>query len=64
MRRTLFGWQVPGGYCLSKVPPDLPQLPRDVHPTIDAAEGAAMKRKAVVVWCGPALAEKARLEAA
>lgn len=65
-RRVLYGWLVEssGRYCVSKIPPDLPQLPFHLFATIGAAEAEATRRKAIVVWSGPALAEKNRQEAA
>lgn len=65
-RRILYGWLVEasGRYCVSKIPPDLPQLPIHLFDTIGAAEADAMRRKSVVIWSGPALAEKTRQEAA
>lgn len=62
LRRILYGWRGPGGtgYCLSKIPPDVPLLPLDCHSTIDDAEKSADDRKAIVIWCGSALLEKQR----
>lgn len=65
-RRILYGWLVEasGRYCISKVPPDLPQIPFHLFETISAAETEAARRKSLVVWSGPALAEKNRQVAA
>lgn len=61
-KRVLYGWRIEGTakYCLSRYPPDLPQLPVAQFASIDAAELTAETRKAVVVWCGAARAEKQR----
>lgn len=61
-RRVVYGWRVANGYCVSKTPPDLPQLPRETYPSILIAEMALAKRRTDVVWSGPALAEKNRID--
>lgn len=63
-RHFLYGWRVgTGGYCLSKVPPDVPQLPVNQFDSIVAAEIDAIQRQYVVIWTGPALTEKQLQEA-
>lgn len=60
-RRILYGWlPSPGRYCLGKNPPDFPCAPHITYSSMSAAETAALERKASVIWCGAALAEKER----
>ncbi len=62
IRRTLYGWRAPaGGYCLSKLPLDVPLMPIDPYPSIKEAEIQAELRRAKVIWCGSALIERQSL---
>lgn len=60
-RRILYGWRVAAGYVLSRIPPDVPQLPRLQFDTIEGAEQDAELHKATIVWCGSAQLEAERL---
>lgn len=66
IKRVFFGWQIePGQFVVSRVPPDLPQMPRERFASIAAAEAFAQgekKKPVTVIWSGPALDEKKRLE--
>jgi hypothetical protein len=61
-RKTLYGWLLkPGQYCLGWKPPDSPAMPYTLFPSMMTAEAAATGRKANIIWCGAALAEKERI---
>ncbi len=67
MRRTLYGWRLNDGrFCLSRLPPDQPQVPLHTYPSLIEAEqaalvdhdGHALRKPPNIVWSGSALAEK------
>ncbi len=59
--RTLYGWRLSDGrICLSRLPPDCPQLPIHVFDSVAEAHQAAQtayRKPPVVVWSGSALTE-------
>lgn len=63
--RTIYGWRLSDGrICLSRLPPDQPQLPIHVFDSVaEAAQAAktAYRKPPMVVWSGSALAEAQRL---
>lgn len=64
IRRVLFGWiSKPGEYCLSRVPPDIPQGRPERFANMAEAEEVAALRRATLIWSGPAFVEKQRNEA-
>lgn len=69
LKRILYGWLTPAGFCLSHIPPDVPQFPRTVFASVAAAErhiaelNEGRMRRTVIVWSGSALAEKQKLDA-
>ncbi len=60
--RTLYGWRLSDGrFCLSRLPPDQPQVPVHCYDSIPAAEEAAQERHRKpprIIWSGSAAAEK------
>jgi hypothetical protein len=57
-RRILYGWlRVPGEWCLSRVPPDVPAA-YTIFSSMEEAEETARRSRYHVIWSGPAACEK------
>lgn len=63
--RTLYGWRLTDGrICLSRLPPDQPQLPIHTFDSVAEAQEAARtayRKPPLVVWSGSALTEAERV---
>lgn len=49
-KRTVYGWETNGLFCVSPFPHDMPRRPLNRHDTKEEAEAEAASRNCVIKW--------------